>query len=1343
MAEPRKLLIPLKNSTDDAERLKSTRRFAIDVWNVTRRWAELAVEAASQMEKFSTGRMRVHHSRGLDDPSSSDYLSHDARDRLMVGVVRAHESLTDTLDHLERQIGKLRIAQSRLAPMRKLCEPSTLLSPSPASSPSTSTPSTPTRSSPLASLCSPSSASISSPSSSLLEKRGSPRSYYMVSEMERVLPPLIVCLERELAAKRVILGEVGSHAHRGLSNTAIVSFQHEPFVEESLLNELYALIEVIEMNVNELPEGDDILGILKDEAAKLHVWITTAVEYYKQKRYEIFTKILENSGGQANLDYYGFEKDQVRALDTLAAYYVKKGHRERGSKEKKKDLFTKATLLYTTADKIIMYDLTHLLGRALFCLLEGNKIDQADQQFTFVLQGSNDIPNIPALLGKACIAFQKKDYTQALFYYKKALRTKPDCPADVRVGLGHCFVKLNKMEYARQAFERALFLDPSSVAALCAISIMDSNLMTEEGVKNGVQLLYRAYKLEPENPIVLNHLSNHFFYKGELAKVDHLAWAAFQYADTESIRAESCFQLARSLHRTGQYDKAFRYYYQSTQFASPSFILPFYGLGQMYIQRKEYTNAINCFEKILGLHPNNTETLKILGSLYAQAGAEKKGVDHRAKARTHLQKYVELIPDDAEVLIELAQLTEHSDPIKSMQYYEKVCDLLAKEEMDVPPEIINNMGSLSLAQGDYEKARDYYQKAMDILANESGDEIDAFRVTIMYNQARAAELLCLFDTAEALYKDVLRKDGQYVDSFLRLGCIARDRGQIYESSVWFKECMGVSQTSSDAWTLIGMLHMNKQEWQPAQKKFEHILKVQQGPDDTYSMIALGNIWLETLFNANRNKEKDKAHQDRALQWFTKALKCQPKNMWAANGIGCVLAVKKQTQEAREIFSQVREATAEFLDVWINIAHVYMEQGQYVAAVQMYLNAIKKFGKENDSQLLLYLARAYHRTGKLVECRETLEKATLVDPENLVIKFNHALTLQRQATMTMKDEKATYQVVDGAIQDLKTAQRIFEYMMSLREEARASGISYTFTETQCKACADLLKQAQIYLERARQQDEEEKALKDRQKEERAALKRRLEEEEREKRESKQRQVDDLKQTRQLYIQMTKDILKLPEIKDDDRKSRGGGGGRGRKRKDGEEFVNDSSDMGDWERGEGGEKRERKKKEGGSRKRRERDRGGSGSDEEGGEKRRKKKKREPSPKLSAKQSAKIKSRAFISDDDSSGDEKPVGETSIQAKLRGGDSPTRLTTAFSSSSSSPTDSSEEEQVERKKKGGKSGKKGGKAGGRARTPRSLEVIRTRIGEGDRRHPVIMEESMIRQCESLVPRFPHLKRVI
>lgn len=51
-------------------------------------------------------------------------------------------------------------------------------------------------------------------------------------------------------------------------------------------------------------------------------------------------------------------------------------------------------------------------------------------------------------------------------------------------------------------------------------------------------------------------------------------------------------------------------------------------------------------------------------------------------------------------------------------------------------------------------------------------------------------------------------------------------------------------------------------------------------------------------------------------------------------IGCVLAHKGCINEARDIFAQVREATADYCDVWLNIAHIYVEQKQYVAAVQM-------------------------------------------------------------------------------------------------------------------------------------------------------------------------------------------------------------------------------------------------------------------------------------------------------------------------------------------------------------------------------------------------------------------------
>lgn len=48
----------------------------------------------------------------------------------------------------------------------------------------------------------------------------------------------------------------------------------------------------------------------------------------------------------------------------------------------------------------------------------------------------------------------------------------------------------------------------------------------------------------------------------------------------------------------------------------------------------------------------------------------------------------------------------------------------------------------------------------------------------------------------------------------------------------------------------------------------------------------------------------------------------------------MLAHKGHINEARDIFAQVREATADFCDVWLNIAHIYVEQKQFVAAIQM-------------------------------------------------------------------------------------------------------------------------------------------------------------------------------------------------------------------------------------------------------------------------------------------------------------------------------------------------------------------------------------------------------------------------
>ena len=42
-----------------------------------------------------------------------------------------------------------------------------------------------------------------------------------------------------------------------------------------------------------------------------------------------------------------------------------------------------------------------------------------------------------------------------------------------------------------------------------------------------------------------------------------------------------------------------------------------------------------------------------------------------------------------------------------------------------------------------------------------------------------------------------------------------------------------------------------------------------------------------------------------------------------------------------MFAQVREATADMADVWLNLAHIYVEQKQYISAIQMVCECVEE------------------------------------------------------------------------------------------------------------------------------------------------------------------------------------------------------------------------------------------------------------------------------------------------------------------------------------------------------------------------------------------------------------------
>ena len=68
---------------------------------------------------------------------------------------------------------------------------------------------------------------------------------------------------------------------------------------------------------------------------------------------------------------------------------------------------------------------------------------------------------------------------------------------------------------------------------------------------------------------------------------------------------------------------------------------------------------------------------------------------------------------------------------------------------------------------------------------------------------------------------------------------------------------------------------------------------------------------------------------------------------------------------------------------------------------MYENALKKFYKNPNVEVLGYLSRAYYKAGKLREAKSALLRARRVAPHDTVILFNIALVLQKLAAQLLR------------------------------------------------------------------------------------------------------------------------------------------------------------------------------------------------------------------------------------------------------------------------------------------------------------------------------------------------------
>ncbi|XP_075095202.1 protein CTR9 homolog isoform X1 [Nicotiana tabacum] len=978
--------------------------------------------------------------------------------------------------------------------------------------------------------------------------------------------------------------------------------------------------EEVRVSLDQLPrDASDILDILKAEQAPLDLWLIIAREYFKQGKIDQFRQILEEGSSPEIDEYYADVRyERIAILNALGAYYSYLGKIETNQREKEEH-FIMATQYYNKASRIDMHEPTTWVGKGQLLLAKGD-IEQAFAAFKIVLDGDRD--NVPALLGQACVQFSRGRYSDSLELYKRALQVYPECPAAVRLGIGLCRYKLGQVEKAKQAFRRVLELDPENVEALVALAILDLQNNDASGIRRGMEKMQRAFETYPYCAMALNYLANHFFFTGQHFLVEQLTETALAVTTHGPTKSHSYYNLARSYHSKGDYEKAGMYYMASVKESNKphEFVLPYYGLGQVQLKLGDLRSSQANFEKVLEVYPESYETVKALAHIYVQLGQTEK-------AQEYLKKATKIDPRDPQAFLDIGELLISNDPAAALEAFKTARNLLKKSNEEVPIELLNNIGVLHFERGEFELATQSFKEALGdgiwlkfldakgesddpiseghlysngearsdmfksaqypINASESVQQYKDFqlfhrleeqgisvelpwnKVSTLFNMARLLEQLHDTETASIFYRLILFKYPGYVDAYLRLAAIAKARNNVQLSIELIGDALKVDEKCPDALLMLGDLELKNDDWVKAKETFRAAKDATDG-NDSYATLCLGNWnYFAAIRNEKRAPKLEATHLEKAKELYTKVLFQHNANLYAANGAGVVLAEKGQFDISKDLFTQVQEAASgnvfvQMPDVWINLAHVHFAQGNFSLAVKMYENCLRKFYHNTDSQVLLYLARTHYEAEQWQDCKKTLLRAIHLAPSNYTLRFDSGVALQKFSASTLQKTKRTVDEVRATVAELKNAVRLFS-LLSAASNLHVHGFDEKKIETHVGYCKHLLEAAKVHCEAAEREDQQNK--------QRLELARQVilaEENRRKAEEQRKYQLERRKQEDELK-QVMQQEQHLERIKEQWKSSTPAS-----KRKDRPQTEDDEGGHGEKRRKKGGKRRKRDKK-----------------------------------------------------------------------------------------------------------------------------------------------------------------------
>lgn len=429
---------------------------------------------------------------------------------------------------------------------------------------------------------------------------------------------------------------------------------------------------------------------------------------------------------------------------------------------------------------------------------------------------------------------------------------------------------------------------------------------------------------------------------------------------------------------------------------------------------------IKSFESLHAVDPN-PDIKKILGILYARKGKK----DAKSQAVLFLQTAAEYFKNDTVIMTELARLLSEKTPVEALNWYKQAERKLRDQKEAVPYELRHNMATLYQRLGKFVEALDLYKELITCWSERPLEEfslslLSQKTVTSFYNMARLYEDCHERNKALEIYQEISARFPLYAESYLRQAAIAMSQKRFSKARHCLDQCLQNIPNHPTALAFLAQIDMQFMDWASATNRFNQIYEKDSG--DAYSLISIANIQYQAKFD---KAEKAEIYFRNAASAYRQALDSDRRNVWAANGLAIILADKGETLLALRYFEEVLQSNRDIPDVLLNIGHVHMKLQQFDRAVKHYDNCLSQPAYSKDTRVMLCLAHAQCRLGKLKASKQTLLSAIHLAPQNLTLWYNLGVVQKEIGFHVRKDSKSKLSELLFAQQQVQQARDLFE------------------------------------------------------------------------------------------------------------------------------------------------------------------------------------------------------------------------------------------------------------------------------------------------------------------------------